>query len=458
MKRKRNFNKQETFMIAALLCLGLISGFVHHASAQQTASVSVQTMSTPPSVYVIRNARVVTVSGADIERGTILIRNGRIEAVGTTVNAPAGAQEIDASGLTVYPGMMDAGTNMGLAEIGAVGATVDTNELGELNPNAQAVVAINPHTAHVDVTRVAGVTNVVSMPEGGTISGQAAIINLNGTTGSEMAIVPAAALVMSLPRAGGGGFFQQTQAPPSQEALAAREQQTEQLRKMLRDSEAYGRAQDAYRRDPGSVPRPDNDVVLGSLVPYVRGERPVLFRADRERDIRAAIRFAEEMKLKAIILGGDDAWKVASLLKGKNVPVILTGVLDMPLREDDPYDVHYANAAALQQAGVRFCISTGDSGAHVRDLPFQAGMAAAFGLPRTEALKAVTLYPAQIMGVSDRLGSIEAGKLANLVVTDGDVLEARTNVRYLFIGGRQIPLVSRHTQLYETFKDRAVKQ
>jgi imidazolonepropionase-like amidohydrolase len=455
MKRMRNSKSQQSFMLAALLCASLINGFVRHASAQQSASVTVQTMSTPPGVYVIRNARVVTVSGADIERGMILIRNGRIEAVGATVNAPAGAQEIDASGLTVYPGMMDAGTNMGLAEISAVGATVDTNELGELNPNAQAIVSINPHTAHVDVTRIAGVTNVVSMPDGGTISGQAAIINLNGTTGSEMAIVPAAALVMSLPRPGGGGF-QQTQAPPSQEAVTAREQQTEQLRKMLRDAEAYGRAQDAYRRDPRSVPRPDSDVVLASLVPYVRGERPVLFRADRERDIRAAIRLAEEMKLKPIILGGDDAWKVASLLKAKNVPVILTGVLDMPLREDDPYDVHYANAAALLQAGVRFCISTGDSGAHVRDLPFQAGMSAAFGLPRSEALKAVTLYPAQIMGVSDRLGSIEAGKLANLVVTDGDLLEARTNVRYLFIGGRQIPLVSRHTQLYETFKDRAI--
>jgi imidazolonepropionase-like amidohydrolase len=453
MKRRRNFNQQQTFIIAALLYLSLTNGFVRHASAQQTASPSVQTMSAPPGVYLIRNARVVTVSGADIEHGVILIRNGRIEAVGVTVNAPSGAQEIDASGLTVYPGMMDAGTNMGLAEIGAVGATVDTNELGELNPNAQAIVAINPHTAHVDVTRVAGVTNVVSMPVGGIISGQAAIINLNGTTGSEMAIIPAAALVITLPRAGGGGF-QQTQAPPSQEALTAREQQTEQLRKMLRDADAYGRAQDAYRRDPGSVPRPDTDVVLASLVPYVRGERPVLFGADRERDIRASIRFAEEMKLKAIILGGDDAWKVASLLKEKNVPVILTGVLDMPLREDDPYDVHYGNAAALQRAGVRFCISTGDSGAHVRDLPFQAGMSAAFGLPRAEALKAVTLYPAQIMGVSDRLGSIEAGKLANLVVTDGDLLEARTNVRYLFIGGRQIPLVSRHTQLYETFKDR----
>jgi imidazolonepropionase-like amidohydrolase len=462
MNGTRNLlNTRRTFIIACVLAATLfgnhhlLPGLGGRAAAQQSTSVSVQTMSAPPGTYAIRNARVVTVSGADIERGTIVIRNGRIEAVGASVTVPAGAQEIDASGLSVYPGMMDAGTNMGLSEIGAVGATVDTNELGELNPNAQAIYAVNPHTAHVDVTRVAGVTNVVTMPGGGAISGQAAVINLNGTTWREMAVVPQAALVVTVPRTGGGGgFFQQAQQAPNQEAIAARDRQTEQLRKMLRDAEAYGRAQDAHQRDPRAVPRPDTDVVLAALVPYVRGERPVLFRADRERDIRASIRFAEEMKLKPIILGGDDAWKVASLLKEKNVPVILTGVLDMPLREDDAYDVHYETPAVLQRAGVRFCISTGDSGAHVRDLPFQAGMAAAFGLPRVEALKAVTLYPAQIMGVADRVGSIEAGKLANLVVTDGDLLEARTNVRYLFIEGRLIPLVSRHTQLYETFKDR----
>ncbi|MGB8509359.1 MAG: amidohydrolase family protein, partial [Pyrinomonadaceae bacterium] len=177
-------------------------------------------------------------------------------------------------------------------------------------------------------------------------------------------------------------------------------------------------------------------------------------RADRERDIRAAVRFAEEMKLKAIIMGGTEAGRAASFLKEHNVPVILDSVLNLPLREDDAYDELYANAAKLQAAGVRFCISTGDSGSHVRDLPFQAGMAASFGLPREEALKAVTLYPAQIMGVADRMGSIEQGKLANLVITDGDLLEPRTNIRYLFIGGRQIPLVSRHTILYEQFKDR----
>ncbi len=177
-------------------------------------------------------------------------------------------------------------------------------------------------------------------------------------------------------------------------------------------------------------------------------------RADRETEIRAAVRFANEMHLKPIILGGNEAWKATSVLKERNVPVILTGVLDLPAREDDFYDMLYENAAKLQQAGVRFCISTGDTGAHVRDLPYHAGMAASFGLAREEALKAVTLYPAQIMNVADRMGSIEQGKMANLVITDGDILEPRTRTRYLFINGRQIPLTSRHTELYEQFKNR----
>jgi imidazolonepropionase-like amidohydrolase len=186
----------------------------------------------------------------------------------------------------------------------------------------------------------------------------------------------------------------------------------------------------------------------------VRGSQPIILRADREAEIRGAIKFAEEMKLKPIILGGDDAWKVPSLLKEKDVPVILTGIFQLPNREDDSYDVLYENPAKLQQAGVRFCISTGEAGAEVRNLPSYAGMAAAFGLSKSDALKAVTLYPAQIMNVADRLGSIEVGKMANLVVTDGDLLEIRTAIRYLFIDGRPVPLTSRHTELNEAFKNR----
>ena len=429
------------------------------AVAQQIGNPTAQDGVLPPrGAFVIRNAHVVTVSGDDIENGTVVIRDGKIEAVGANVNVPSGAKQIDARGMSVYPGMIDAGTSMGLVEVpqGANG-TVDTAEVGDLNPNARAAVAINPHSAHIAVTRVDGITNVLSAPQGGLISGQAAFINLLGTSPKEMDVVPAVALVINYPRVGGGGGgfggFQQQQPANLSETLAANERQLEQVRKMLRDGEAYGRAQDAYAKDK-SLPRPDRDVVLESLVPYVRGDRPVIFRAEREAEIRGALKFADEMKLKPIILGGNDAGKVASLLKERNVPVILTGVLDLPAREDDYYDSLYEAPAKLQQAGVRFCISTGDAGPEVRDLPYYAGMAAAYGLSKADALKAVTLYPAQIMNVADRLGSIEVGKMANLVVMDGDMLEARSHVRYLFIDGRQVPLTSRHTELNDAFKNR----
>jgi len=346
-----------------------------------------------------------------------------------------------------------------LVEVGqGASGTVDTAEVGDINPNAQAIIAVNPHSAHVGVTRVNGVTNVVTAPRGGMVAGQAAVINLLGTAPRDMALVPNAALFVNFPRltatGRGAEFFVAPQAPTDITAAAtARDRQVEQLRKMLRDADAYGKAQDAYASDP-RLPRPDVSVVLASLVPYVRGARPVIFDVDRAVDIRAAIRFADEMKLKAIILGGEESWRVAPLLKEKNVPVILNTTFGLPRREDDFYDANYETAAKLARAGVRFCISTGDNGAHVRDLPYHAGMASAFGLARDEALKAVTLYPAQIFGVSDRIGSIETGKTANLVITDGDLLEARTNVRYLFINGRQIPLVSRHTELFEQFKNR----
>jgi len=431
---------------------------VTSVAAQQIGNPTTQQGVLPPrGVFAIRNVHIVTVSGPDIENGTVLIRDGKIEAVGTTVNVPSGAQVIEGRGLSVYPGMIDAGTNMGLVEVpqGANG-TVDLSEVGDFNPNAKAIIAVNPHSAHIAVTRVEGVTNTVTAPTGGLISGQAALINLLGTAPKEMAVVPYAALVINYPRIGGGGGgfggFQQQPANLS-ETLEANARQLEQIRKMLRDAEAYGRAQDAYAKDR-TLPRPDHNVVLEAMVPYVRGEQPVMFRAAREAEIRGAIRFAEEMKLKPIIVGGDDAAKVASLLKEKNVPVILTGIFSLPLREDDAYDSLYETASKLQQAGVLFAISTGDSGPEVRNLPQYAGMAAAYGLSKPDALKAVTLYPAQIMKVADRLGSVEAGKMANLVVTDGDLLEVRTHIRYLFIDGRLVVLSSRHTELNDAFKNR----
>ncbi len=440
----------------ALLSICLI-GILAATIPAQIGTPSTQTSVLPPrGTYVIRNAHIVPVTAPDIENGSIVIRDGRIVAMGDSVTVPAGAQSIDARGQYVYPGMIDAGTAMGLVEIGqGASGTVDTAEIGDLNPHAKAVVSLHPHSAHIAVTRVDGVTSVLSLPSGGLISGQAALLNLLGTTPDEMAVVPLAALVINYPRLGSrGGDFGGTQQPANlTEVLTTNERQVQQIRKMLRDAEAYGRTQDAYAKDK-SLPRPNQNLVLESLVPYVRGERLVIFRADRQGEIRGAIAFAEEMKLKPIILGGDEAWKIASFLKEKNVPVILTGVLSLPSREDDAYDTLYEAAAKLQQAGVRFCISTGNSGSAVRNLPFYAGMASAFGLSKAEALKSVTIYPAQILNVADRMGSLEVGKMANIVVTDGDILETRTHVRRLFIDGRDVPLSSRHTDLYDAFKNR----
>jgi imidazolonepropionase-like amidohydrolase len=451
--------RMTTHMYRKLWCALVLGLFwVTPAGAQQIGYPTTQHGVLPPQgTYAIRNARIVTVSGPVIENGTVVIRDGKIAAVGATAEVPAGAQQIDAKGLSVYPGMIDASTSMGLVEVGQGAAgTVDLSEVGDLNPNVKAITAVHPHSAHIAITRVDGVTSTVTLPLGGLISGQAAIINLVGTTPQEMAVVPLAALVINLPRisAAGGGFG----PPPQQianlpEVLSGIQRQVERIKDMFRDAEAYGRAHDAYAKD-SKLPRPDRNVVLEALVPYARGERPVILRAEREAEIRSALRFAEDLKLKPIILGGNDAAKVVTLLKEKDVPVILTGIFSLPMLEDDPYDILYTTAAQLHQGGVRFCISSDDRGANVRNLPQYAGMAAAHGLPPTEALKAVTLYPAQIMNVGDRLGSIEVGKIANLVLTDGDLLEVRTQVRRVFIDGRDIPLTSRHTDLNDAFKNR----
>lgn len=442
----------------AMATAALAAAFLAAAPAALLAQLgSFNPLPGPAGVYAIRNARIVTVSGPVIERGTVVIgADGRIQAVGADVAVPDGAQTIDGSGLSVYPGMMDAGTTLGLSEIPqGAGATVDVAEVGSFTPNVQAIFGLNSHSAHIGVLRVVGVTHVISRPTGGILSGQAALVNLAGDTPPQMAVIPTVAMSATLPRSGfaGRGSGGRQAAGGTQAVNQTRQRQLDSLTALIADARAYLKAHEAFAANP-SLPRPARDVVLASMEPMLEGKMPVIFSADAATDIRESVDFARTHGLKAMILGGREAPEVAELLKQQNVPVIITGVLSLPQSEDDPYDVNYTLPSRLAAAGVRFAISTGDGGAEARDLPYVAGMSAAHGLSKEEALRAVTLYPAQIFGVADRFGSIEPGKVANLVVTTGDMLEPRTDTKALFIGGRPVPLSTKHTYLFEMFKDR----
>jgi imidazolonepropionase-like amidohydrolase len=410
----------------------------------------------PADTYAIRNARIIIVTGPAIESGTVVIANGKITAVGENAPVPSGAKIIDGKGLSVYPGMMDSDTEIGLTEIGSVAGSVDTSEIGDNNANIHVDVAINSDSSHIAVTRVNGVTTALTAPRGGLIAGQSAILNLDGWTPREMVLKSPVAMHINWPGAGGGGrgggFGGGGQQRSVTEQRRQQEQQIDNLKKILRDAAAYGDARDARAKD-SSLPKQSVDLKLEALVPVVRGQMPVVINADLERDIKTAIAFVGEMKLKAIISGGAEAYRVADQLRARSIPVIVGPVLRIPVREDDPYDAAFANAGLLSKAGVKIAFQTNDS-AYSRNLPYHAGMAAAFGLPKDEALKAVTIYPAEIFGVADRIGSIEQGKIANLIVTDGDPLEIRTQIKHVFINGRDIPLTSRHTELYEKYKAR----
>ncbi len=438
------------------ICLA-IAAFGIFAAVQAQSDGSQQNLTGRAGTFAIVNARIVTVSGAVIENGTVVIRDGKIAEVGAGVSVPSGAERIDGKGLSVYPGMIDAATNIGLAEIPqGANATMDLVEPGTMNANAKAITAVNPHSSHINVTRVNGITTVHAAPGGGLMPGQSTVINLNGSTQGDMSVVPQFGLVINFPRVSTFAGFTPGVGPriiDFNEAIKRRDTQIDDLKKIFVDAENYGRAMDAHRAN-NALPKPATDLRLEALVPYVRGERPIIFTAERERDIRAIAKFVADNKVKGVIVGGQEAWKAADDLKKNDIAVIYTNIYSLPVREDDPYDSLFAGPAMLHKNGVRFAVSTGDQGAEVRDLPYHAGLAGAYGLPREEALKAVTIYPAQILGIADRLGSIETGKDANIVVTDGDILDPRTNIKHIFIAGRLIPLTSRHTELFDSFKDR----
>jgi imidazolonepropionase-like amidohydrolase len=406
----------------------------------------------------IRGGRVVTVSGPVIENGTIVVRGGKIAAVGRDVAVPPGATVIDASGRTVYPGLIDGLTTLGLTEIGSVPGSVDTTEIGDVNPHAKAWVALHPHSELIPVARANGVTAALASPSGGLISGQSALIRLAGSTPDALAVKAPVAIHVTFPT-GRASFdvarlFEEPELKTFEERQKDKkknqEKELNRLRNLLEEAKAYGAALEAART--GGKPAPRVDLPLEALAPAARGEVPVIVRVDAEEDIRATVRFAEERGLKLILAGAVDAWRCADLLKQKDVAV-LVNVERLPRRQKDAYDAAYANPGLLFKAGVRFAIVSDDA-SQSRNLPYEAAMARAFGLPAEAALRAITLSPAEIFGVSERMGSITEGKDANLVIASGDIMDHRTEVTHVFIDGVPQSMETRHTRLYQQFKDR----
>jgi imidazolonepropionase-like amidohydrolase len=402
--------------------------------------------------YVIRGGTVVPVVGGRIPNGTVVISGGKIQAVGANVPAPQGATVIDATGLFVYPGMIDSGTELGLTEIGSVPGSTDTREIGDFNPQDVALTAVNAHSELIPVTRVNGVTTVVTSATGALMSGTAALIDLWGWTPDEMAIKPRVAQVMSYPSTGGGGRGGGFGGRPQGDASETVGRQVRAMRDLFADARAYADVK-AKLAAGGSVPNaPRVNQAMESLVPAIRGEMPIIFDVNTIDQIRGVLTLADSFKLKVILRGPRDAWRVADTLAARGIPVIVGPTTQVP-GTDDPYDAIYAQPGVLAKAGVTIAFQT--SGASdVRDLPYNAALATAYGLDMDEAMKALTINPAQIFGVADRYGSLEPGKVANVMVTTGNPLDVRSNVKYLFIRGEQVQLTDRHTKLYEQFRAR----
>jgi imidazolonepropionase-like amidohydrolase len=400
--------------------------------------------------YFIRGGTVVTMTGQTLNNASVLIQDGKIAGVGGNLQAPAGATVIDASGKFVYPGMIDSQTDMGISEIGSVPATQDVSELGTYNPHMRALIAVNPSSELIAVTRVNGVTAAITAPSGGLISGQAALIRLDGWTQDEMAIRPLAGYVINYPRTSGGGGGRGGRGggggDPEEAARRAREQIAE-LRDYLTRARDYDRV-----RDGGSQ---RVDVQLEGLRPLFSGDAPAVVMADTKDQIEGAFQLADDFGLKVIISGGDEGYKMAGELARRNIPVILGSLRSTP-PADAPYDAVFANPGVLHRAGVKIAFSTGDA-ANARHLPYHAALAVAFGLPSAAALQAMTVNPAQIWGVADRIGTIEVGKSADLFIASGDPLDIRTTVSEVFIEGKQIPFDDRHTRLYEKYNARPKK-
>lgn len=404
-----------------------------------------------PRAFSIVGATIHTASGPDIPDGTIVVRDGKIVSVAAGVAAPADAPVVDGRGKHVYPSLFPPLTALGLKEISAVRSTIDQSEIGEINPDARASLAVNFDSELLPVARSGGVLVAGITPAGGIVAGTVAAMRLEGWTREDATLRDPAAVTVHWPE------LAIDRSPTAAVSVKAQEKRRdaalEKLKNAFRDARGYAAARGAEGK--AGVPRHAIDPKLEALVPAVEGRVPVVVAANELAQIRDAVRWAQEESLKVVIWGGADAWRMADELAKAGVPVVVDSPLDLPRRGDEPYDTAFANAGKLAQAGVRVVFNEGgDDGSNVRNLPHLAATAVTFGFPREKAVAAMTLEPARLLGVGDRLGSIEPGKDATLIVTDGDILDLRSRVVAAYLDGRALDLTDRQKRLYERYRMR----
>lgn len=412
---------------------------------------------------VLKGGKVLTISHGVIENGVVVMQGGKILAVGGPGTAiPGGAEVRDVTGMTVYPGLIDSETQLGLVEISAEKMTVDASEPSdEIMPHMHVADAFHAESELIPVTRMNGVTNAIVAPqEEDTLPGQDAFIQLAGRSAEEMLLVRDIAMPLNFGpdqrRREGGRKF-----PSTRMGLIT------QMRQTFLDAQDYGQkwadyqkkaaefatnkdgkdAKDGKPKDPPSPPK--RDLRLEALLPYLEGKKPVILHTDDASDVQTAVRMAEEFHLKLVLAGLTKAQPVLDWVAELKLPVIVGSIYTEP-KEHARYDSVYSLPAELHKRGLKIAFASYDAH-NVRNLPYAAGYAVAFGLPHDEAMRAITLNPAEIWGVADQYGSLDAGKVANVVVADGDPLELRTDVKHLFIAGREVPLTSKQTRLRDQY-------
>lgn len=396
----------------------------------------------------LTNAKIFTISSAVIENGTLVFDEGKIIAIGDNTTAiPENADVIDLQGKHVYPGLIVGYSNLGLVEIGAVRATKDYDEVGPINPNARADVAYNPDSDVTPTVRSNGITTALIAPSGGLISGTGSVISLDGWNIEDSMVKKDAGIILNWPA--------MTISAANWQKDSGKEQQ-QKIDKKILELENFIEDAKVYTQARKSKLQVNIDIRLESMMDVIEGKTPVIIQANEYKQIETAVDFCKRHKLKMILLGGEDSWKLAGLLKENNIPVLLRSTHRLPAREDEDYDIAFKRPHLLQQAGIKFSqVLISNWVWDVRNLPFYAGTAVAHGLSKEDALKSITLWPAEIFGIDKNLGSLEIGKSATLIVSRGDVLDMQSSViEMMFIDGRKVDLDNKQKRLYRKYKAR----